>query len=159
MGFHHRFVAEKGFSLIEVLVATVIFAIGIMGFAALQMTGLRYAHNANLRFQASLQVNDITDRMRANLPGAAAGNYNFAKGGAITNRDCSTTDCSASQMAQYDLYQWQTQNALALPSGKGSITSNADGTYTVDVSWEQRRGLKDLNNGTETKSFSLNFKP
>src|SRR5690606_3184429 len=57
---------ENGFTLIEVLVTVIVLAIGLLGLAALQFSGLRYTHSAYQRSQATILTNDIIDRMRVN---------------------------------------------------------------------------------------------
>ena len=129
---------QSGLSLIEVLVTLVLLAVGLLGIAGLQLTGVRFTHNANLRYQAMLQALDMADRMRANLAGVNAGNYDSISG---TGSDpgCISTGCSTSQMAQTDAYQWNTTNARVLPSGTGTVTSN-NGLYTITVRWNEMEG-------------------
>ena len=61
---------ERGFSLIEVLIALLVLAIGLLGLAALQAQGLRFNHDAYVRTQATHIAYDIVDRMRANRANA-----------------------------------------------------------------------------------------
>lgn len=56
----------SGFSMIEVLVALVILAIGLLGFALLQTMNLRFTQSANYRTQATNLAYDLLDQMRAN---------------------------------------------------------------------------------------------
>lgn len=44
---------DGGFSLVEVLVALLVLAIGLLGLAALQAQGLRFNHDAYVRTQAT----------------------------------------------------------------------------------------------------------
>lgn len=53
-----------GFTLVEVLIAIIILAVGILGLAALQMAGMRTNHSAYLRTQATIAAADLIDRMR-----------------------------------------------------------------------------------------------
>ena len=63
---------STGFSIIEVLVALLVLAIGLLGLAALQAQGLRFNHDAYVRTQATHLAYDIIDRMRSNRANAAA---------------------------------------------------------------------------------------
>ena len=62
-----------GFTLIEVLVALVVLAVGLLGLAALQVMSLKYNQTAYNRNQATVIANDLADRMRANA--SVTGNY------------------------------------------------------------------------------------
>ena len=146
---------QKGFSLLEVLIAVVVFSIGLLGLASLQVTGLKMSHDSLLRSVASLHANDMADRMRANYPAFALGQaspYNNPTGALTGDPSClgksaagSNIDiqCTASQMAQQDFYDWSAaikgQIATAwhpdytatLPSGDGIVCIDStpeDGT-------------------------------
>jgi type IV pilus assembly protein PilV len=124
----------NGFALVEVLVAVVVLSVGLLGLAGLQVTGQRNNHSAYLRSQAVFLAYDMVDRMRANMKGVTAGNYNNISGIPL-NPGCITSGCSPAQMAQYDAYQWNTQMAQQLPSGQGTVTV-AGSLYTITVKWD-----------------------
>ena len=63
---------ERGFSLIEVLVAMLVLAIGLLGLAALQTQGVRFNHDAYVRSNATALAYDIVDKMRINRANAAS---------------------------------------------------------------------------------------
>ena len=56
----------SGFTLIEVLVALLIVALGMLGNAMLQLQGMKNSNDAYLRSQIGLFAYDIADRIRAN---------------------------------------------------------------------------------------------
>jgi len=56
-----------GFTLIEVLVAVVVLAGGLLGLAALQVTSLSSNQTAYNRSQATQLAYDIADRMRTHI--------------------------------------------------------------------------------------------
>ena len=133
----------KGFSLIEVLVAIVVLSIGLLGLAGLQTAGLKANNSANQRSLASAMANDILDRMRANQTGLLAGFYNDPyAGGTPADPNCfaSAPYCDIEQMADYDVYYWETSLSDALPNGQGKITGNGGGSvFTVTVMWDDNR--------------------
>lgn len=134
---------QRGFNLIEVMVALVVLSIGLLGLAGLQVLGLRYNHQSYERTQATLLVNDMIDRMRANPDGAAAGDYVLATHSSppATYTGCfsSGTYCTSAQVAAYDLNEWR--NAIAaqrmLPQGTGAISRNG-ALYTVTIRWVEK---------------------
>jgi type IV pilus assembly protein PilV len=64
---------QTGFSLIEVMVTLVVLGIGMLGLAALQITGLRVNDGALMRTRAAMAAADLSDRVRAQRDGFAAG--------------------------------------------------------------------------------------
>ncbi len=120
---------SSGFSIIEVLVALLVLAIGLLGLAALQAQGLRFNHDAYVRTQATNLAYDIIDRMRANRTNVAA--YTAADPGLA----CDPTDASVNM----DLSCWYESLDAALPGGNGFITSNATANfYDITVRWIDR---------------------
>ena len=120
----------RGFTLIEVLVALVIFAIGLLGLAGLQSQSLKFNYSAFLRSQASLLAYDILDRMRANPDQAIAKGgfaYNIGLGEAPTEESCvdvsdpATLVCTAAQLTNADLTEWTDALDELLPNGQGEI--------------------------------------
>lgn len=57
---------QRGFSLIEVLIALVVLAVGLLGLALLQTMNLRYTQSAQSRTMAVNLGNELLDTMRGN---------------------------------------------------------------------------------------------
>ncbi|MEB0042456.1 MULTISPECIES: type IV pilus modification protein PilV [unclassified Pseudomonas] len=57
---------QTGMTLIEVLIALLILAIGLLGAAALQLNALKYTDSAMLHSHASFVAHDMMERIRAN---------------------------------------------------------------------------------------------
>lgn len=126
---------QAGFTLLEVLIALLILSIGLLGLAALQTTGLRSNQMASMRTLATQAAYDITDRMRANPAGVAAGEYVIA----LTD----VTDPSATDTAPSDLHAWR-ELVERLPGGNSEITQcdspDCDGlTHIITVYWDEAR--------------------
>ncbi|HET8705752.1 MAG TPA: type IV pilus modification protein PilV, partial [Pseudomonadales bacterium] len=62
--------AQKGSSMIEVLVSMIILLVGILGIASLQTRGITNSKGSYYRTQAAIFAEDIFDRMRANRDGS-----------------------------------------------------------------------------------------
>lgn len=58
---------HRGFTLIEVMVALVVLAVGLLGMASLMTRSQQSNESAYSRSQATLMAYDIIERMRANL--------------------------------------------------------------------------------------------
>ena len=126
---------NRGFSLIEVLVTLVVLSIGLLGLATLQLNATRYNYQSHLSSIAISQVQNMADRMRANITGLDAGAYNNISG---TPSDPGCNPCSPTQTAQLDAFQWNTANAALLPNGQGTVTANGN-IYTITVMWDNDR--------------------
>ena len=154
---------NRGFTLLEVLIAVVVLSIGLLGIAGLQSFGQQSNHSSYLRSQATALANDMIDRMRANRAGVQNGDYNAVDTTASTYSDpgCEGATCSSSEMAQYDMYDWQQELATQLPTGNGTVTGAGSGSvFTVTVMWDDdRNGSATLVCGTGTlKCFSISSK-
>jgi len=119
---------ERGFTLVELLIALVVLSIGLLGLAGLQSTGLRYNTGASMRSHATQLAYDMADRMRANIAAANAGSYlgsSAAAPAAVGN--CHTvTGCSSASMAADDLSTWNQAVQRYLPGGAWVICRDAD---------------------------------
>ncbi len=142
---------QTGISLIEVMVAVLIMAVGILGMVGLQVTSLQLNRGALMRAEAMQLGNDILDRVRAN-PTGSYDDIGFDDDPPTSN-NCVTNPCSTSQMADYDVAQWKCSiNSVdidgdtyaicstlgitgSLPAGAGAIDIT-DEVTTVQVRWE-----------------------
>lgn len=156
---------QTGFSLIEVLITILIVSFGLLGMAALIISGARSNNIAHYRSVASKQIEDIADRMRANRSGILAGVYDNLTATIPTSTDCATNACSETQIATYDHAQWNTANAQLLPGGSGIVTGTAATGYQITLSWTEKgmNGQSDPTcpNGvpTNTRCFVTRFAP
>jgi len=148
----------RGVSMIEVLVAIVIFSLGLIGLALMQLKGATFTKDSGARSVAVLQARSLADRMQANPTGVAAGDYVWAGGTPPTYTDCSSSACTSAQVANNDLNAWLTQMQASLPASAststvmGQVLSNGDGTYTIKVQWNGL-GILDSGSGSESDSF------
>ena len=146
---------QKGLSLIEVMITLAVFSFGLLALAALMASGLKYNTSALHRSYATSQAYDMADRMRANRLGLDAGYYNDLSE-SDSDPDCIESGCTPEQMAHYDTWQWNTDNARLLPEGAGTVSlkSNDSGIYTITVAWND-----DRDPDTAPDSFVSEFQP
>jgi len=151
-----------GFTLIEVLISMMILAIGLLGLAALQTTGLRNNLSAYNRSQATQLAYDMADRMRANMANAgllAGSAYIYTTANPITavavQNDCKqvANTCTTAQMAQNDLFEWNSDVNTILPVGEGAIAV-VGSIFTITINWDDNR---DGNVNNDDPSFQMSF--
>lgn len=157
----------SGFTLIEVLVATLVLAVGLLGLLGLQATSIKNNLSAYNRSQATQLAYDMADRMRANKNeslDSATGNVltsstylTMDSSDATVQASCATvTGCTGAQMAQNDLFQWN--SALeSLPEGRGTITVDAaTGVFSITINWDDNGdGAVDSSDPNFSVSFQL----
>lgn len=116
------FSAQAGATLIEVMVALLVLAIGLLGFAGMQTKGIVTGRQAYLHSTAAFLAEDMAERIRANVKQAAS--YSMAFGDAGQDNHCDTANCTDAQMIAWDQYKWQhEQVAKVLPNGFGQIST------------------------------------
>ena len=114
---------QRGFSLLEVLIATVVLSIGLLGLASLQTASLKNNNGALHRSQATIMAYDILDCMRANQKKVELGAYDI--GYAQTSQN--------SGVVGTDINTWK-QELTQLPQGDGQIKSSGH-DVTITIRW------------------------
>ncbi|MHB8448409.1 MAG: type IV pilus modification protein PilV [Rudaea sp.] len=171
--------SSRGFTLLEVLIALLIFSLGVLGMAGLLAVSVRTNHSAYLRTQATFLAQSMADRMRANASWALWTNlYNSPAGGwtapvSPTNAaNCqsggSKTSCTYADVANRDIAVWTAQIARFLPNATESINCSGapsipistypmlppyGGTCTVSISWNESTLVVAGSPNTETLSW------
>lgn len=145
----------QGFSLLEVLVALVLLAIGMLGIANLLLVIHKSNSSNYVRQQAVQSAYDIIDRIHANRQAAINGNYvvsNLVTEGTpklpkAPSANCETSSCSPTQLATYDTWHWLSKDVSKLPNGCGAIATAVAGVntlVTVTVQWDDSVAQKSL---------------
>lgn len=125
---------EKGFTLLEVLVALAILSIGLLGLASMLTKGMRFNHQAYVRTQSTYIAYDLMDRMRANS--SAGASYVFT-----ADDFPGWVDSLDESVATSDLQAFVAQVQTALPGGDASLAVDAGVTpnvYTLSMVWFDR---------------------
>lgn len=121
---------SAGFSMIEVLVAVLVLALGAAGGSAMQLSALRTRHQSALLSDALQLASGMADRMRANatqMQLADADNpylnlrYDArldAAPAAPAQWCFAAQPCSGAQLAAADIYELKWQVRQTLPGGR-----------------------------------------
>lgn len=122
-----------GFTLLEVLIAVLIFSFGMLGLAALQTFSIRTNQSANMRSQAVVLANMAMDNMRANRSNLVS--Y-YADG--YASFSCTGTPTTSS-IAARDREVWLQQLACQLPEARGAIAPINANEVAVCIRWGDSR--------------------
>lgn len=113
---------QRGFTLIEVLIAFIILSFGLLGAVALQAKAKQASFDSMQRAAAVALGNDIVQRIRANDTPQIASLYTQTFNSEAltkTSQTCFTSTCSAAQVAALDLEQWK--RAIKARENTGSL--------------------------------------
>lgn len=137
---------QKGAGLIEVLVAVLVLAIGLMGIAGLQSRALKNGQSAFERSQAVTLTYLMMDAMRANATAAESGQYNMP-------RTCSVSAANSLVTSDRRLWLQSMKDTLGdRDTTCGEINCVAT-RCTVRIFWDDTRGTGgDENQMVETVS-------
>lgn len=148
---------QRGFGLIEALVAMAVLSIGLIGLARLQTHGLRASYTATQRMVAVQKAEEIVERMRANPSGVlnanGASNYDIRASSSFTDHGCddrpgnAAQACTSAQIAEHDYTRWTTALTEAMPgmTPTGDIAvqvATTPPTVTVTIRWTERAGAQ-----------------
>jgi len=143
----------KGYALLEALIAVLVTAIGFIGAARMQTSGMALTNSGQTRQKATLLAYQMADRVRANKRGADAGAYNAVATGAKTCLSAAA-GCTATQLAVADYTEWLEDVQAQLKNGDGKVclvtaadktTCDAAGEFlAVNLTWQDSVGASSL---------------
>ncbi|MES9857031.1 MAG: type IV pilus modification protein PilV [Sedimenticola sp.] len=156
---------QGGMSLLEVLIAVVVLAIGLLGLAGLQVRGLRNVSETGTHAQAVILANELVERIHLNSVNAS--DYTTLPSSCTSPSTTKDIDyCEVLMKARGDLngdgttdsggirllreYPSTSLFSIAACGGCGST-----GLYTLTVSWAE----KDLAGIDQTVTYGFNFMP
>ena len=138
--------SQRGFTLVEVMVAVTIFSVGMLAIASLQISGMRHTRISASRTQAYQEAYSMLEEMRANQL-AKENNFNDYMGvdsvAQLTDQgSCMAdgADCTPSAVAELTLARWLTRLAT-LPEGGGIVCR--DGNTIVAPAYDVVAGAWD----------------
>lgn len=126
-------IRQTGMSLMEVLVALLVFAVGVLGAVMLQLTALKHTDSALRSTQINFIAHDLLERIRANPEGQYA----------LASLEQAPTSGNLSIARDQDLFDFA--DALRRIPGidaQASVTV-AGALATLSLSWDDSRAQGD----------------
>ncbi|HEY1898543.1 MAG TPA: type IV pilus modification protein PilV [Steroidobacteraceae bacterium] len=164
--------AMGGFSLVEVMVALVIIAVGMLGIAKMQALALSTTESSGTRSLVAIEAAGLAASMHADRdywggggPPPPLTNVTVATTGPGTTsvtidvpalagaQDCAAATCTPTQMAAYDVQQWGAALAQVVPAANAAINCNNTAvplSCTIQITWQEN--VTSANNATAAVS-------
>ncbi|WP_316369243.1 type IV pilus modification protein PilV [Candidatus Thiodiazotropha sp. CDECU1] len=163
----------RGMTLVEVLIAAVVIAVGLLGIASLQISALQGANDAQMRSRATDIIASLSDRMRSNLTAVDA----YAAPNTIPTDSCALgptaelatiercamspdgtiiplAECTPAEMAAYDLWELNCALTGSLPGAELDIACPVGcgpmAEVRVTITWQVQNRNPDAATETDT---------
>lgn len=133
---------QRGATLLEVLITIFILSLGLLGVAGLTVTSLQNAKLSQFHTAALQLANDYADRMRGNVRGVAANDYEItaAYEGAASRETIPTcsdpSHCTVAELAGIDRVEWTNNLRQRLPGG-GAYVKRDGLAVDIWVIWQE----------------------
>ncbi len=128
--------ASAGLAMLEALAALLILTAGAVGVLWWQQQATLRQQQQTYQFIAMGLASDLADRMRINASQSALYAMHWGES-RQTTQDCFANACSWTQLAQWDIAQWQQALRAQLPKGDASVysLSGQTGWWAISVGW------------------------
>jgi len=152
-----RYARQRGFSLVEVMVALVVISVGLLGIAKMRALALASTTVASMRSLAAIEAASLASTMHTNrgywtstAPNATGGitvtatapgpNTNISPAALTGGPDCAAGVCTSAQLAGYDLTKWAAEAQQVLPNYVALVNCTAISpvSCTVQITWTEK---------------------
>jgi type IV pilus assembly protein PilV len=150
----------RGFSLIEVMVALIIIAVGMLGIAKMQALALSTTESSGVRSLVAIEAASLAASMHANRdywvagpppasftvtvqttgPNTVATAVNDSSGVLTGTHDCATAACTPANLAAYDVQAWAVALGQIVPAALATVTcdlTSAPLNCTIQITWQE----------------------
>jgi type IV pilus assembly protein PilV len=156
-------VHQRGFSLVEVAVATMLFSMGLGSLSIMLMTAVHGTTESRHQTMAAMQADSLAEMVV--MSSDAYGHYVYDN--ELYTGQCAAENCASSEVAAANLIDWQDRLSRELPGGTGLVCrdstpddgSDADplcdgnGALVVKIFWSEP-GHSDAENKQQMRVVS-----
>ena len=167
----------RGFSIVEVMVALIIIAVGMLGIAKMQALALSTTQSSGVRSLVAIEAASLAASMHANRdywvagpppasftvatqttgPGVVSVNITESTNTLSSPQFCATISaCTAAQVAAYDVQQWGAALGQVVPAALATISCNTTTvplSCTIQITWQEN--VTSTNNATAAVSSAV----
>ncbi len=158
---------QTGATLIEVLIAILIFGLGMLGMLGLLAATAKYQTNNTARTGIALSVENLGERLRNNIAAAngiisidpitsaplTGVGYLYTSTFAVEAArslasfwppalDCMTAVCTPVQKEAYDMLAWRAQLKQSLPDGAGVVSGSVATGFNATIMWFDKTAVQ-----------------
>ena len=137
---------QRGVGMVEILVALLVLAIGVLGYAGLQLSALKSTESAQVRSQGTALARNALEAIALNpqerLTYLNADKWDNAQSSfgdqPPSNPNCLSSACTPSEMADWEIAYLQWQAGTMLPAGRIRVQQCKAGGFSsscVVVAW------------------------
>lgn len=133
---------NKGFTLVEVLVAILILSISLLGMAGLQIVSLQSSSGALARSQATMLSYDLVERIRRNDEFVSYYVDLFKNLPDMPiSPSCLDSGCSSAELANEDFLQWLAELNHSIPGATATLVPPApdkvEQHFILSIVWDE----------------------
>ena len=154
---------QKGASLLEVMVALLIMALGLLGMAGLQAATSKFKVNTQAQTAVAQLVSEISEKIRVN-PEAAGSSYDPTAAAQDSkyllesdwktqleetisiDLNCETNACTSDERAEFDMGTWRLRVRDTLPRGNALLQGSRRDGFDVTLMWMDKEQTSDEEN-------------
>jgi len=112
---------QAGFAITDVLMAILLFSVGVLGLVGLQGAMTKTQLEAKVRADASYLANELVAQIWSDTININS----YSESGCEGYAPCNT---------------WQSKVTSSLPGGTGEVTTNSSGDVTITITWTNTAG-------------------
>lgn len=151
--------SQRGVGLMEVLVAMLVLAIGVLGFIALQYRAVEATSESGYRVQAVNVARDLAERVRINRGVIDTYMARMAdpEKQKTSSKDCFTDNCTTTELAEFDVAQVVARaRSVGMTMNVITCQGNSDGRNCVYIAWGDTSATNGSGTGDCTNSTAYN---
>ena len=149
---------QRGVGMIEILVALLILAIGVLGFVALQYRALEASAESSSRIQAMTIARDLAEKIRVNRNSFSV--YQSELQTATNQKgfktNCVTANCTDTDLADFDVAQISNRAASMGMTVNIMGCQNTNNRSCIYVAWGDSSATDGSNSGDCTNGNAYN---
>lgn len=154
--------SQNGVGLMEVLVALLVLAIGVMGFIALQYRAVEASAESIYRVEGMSLARDFAERIRVNRGALDKYKTEISDSSlqAEASKNCTKQPCTANEMADFDVAEIvQKAKEKTIAINLIDCQGNSDGRSCIYAAWGETSPTNESDAGTGGCTNSTSYDP